>query len=513
MIFGKNIFVGIIFLNLLTSSAFAESYFPQQVTALLSKHKIWQTIPYTKLPVGDANQNIPGIQKKWSVEGLNSAKPILAEKTNLSIRQTNDGKLEWFSESIDLSAPIQSEQINQTFQKKGKEETWNFEIIGNDSFTMKRSDGAINIIFTPEKPGKTTSVIHSKLKNIHAATAPMGFAGPTWASASIVPPIKGEKFLRHDLSAQKEVWVSPNFPKRHFSTVIESLGKWNKALGANLFQLKLQVKPINQDKCLSSNVLCLIWYGPEELPWTGTMALTSNSFDPETGNIIGGIISINNYASKKDLVPTPSDVVTKASSQDPGVRWVAEQYLDEAHYVNYIHPFPRQSLEYFLLHELGHFNGLNHNFAGSRKGTFNNPTDSIMDYLPFPVIFKANQIGKLDTAMVDLVYRGQKPSKSYVYCEATQFFGAAWVPGCDQRDLGDTLEWYQALGELSSEGFFKTLTFLKPDFTSLKVSLVEMISKYFNTESGPRAKNIICEHLDSNIQTHLNENNIELDCN
>src|SRR4051812_42362325 len=76
-----------------------------------------------------------------------------------------------------------------------------------------------------------------------------------------------------------------------------------------------------------------------------------------------------------------NEIDRQFNSGEMNATWIAQVYLKKAEFSSYRHPRPDLAIQSILTHEIGHFNGMAHNFAGSLAGTLSSPSESIMDYL------------------------------------------------------------------------------------------------------------------------------------
>jgi hypothetical protein len=118
---------------------------------------------------------------------------------------------------------------------------------------------------------------------------------------------------------------------------------------------------------------------------------------------------------------------------------------------------PGLAIQTILEHEIGHYNGFSHNFAGSNRGTEKKPSGSIMDYFPFPGI-RHLAFGQYDREVIGAVYQGITPSNDVPVCSDFEKDGLDGVQPkiarCNAFDFGEPISWYQLLANSSPSGVF-----------------------------------------------------------
>lgn len=187
-----------------------------------------------------------------------------------------------------------------------------------------------------------------------------------------------------------------------------ALNKWNVALKSEVYQLNLQRESVDAIDCMTTRSLCFKREGREDnLGWIGWGGLTGLNFDPLSGEILGGLITIQNL-SEGGLIPTPPQVL-KDINAGLTVDQVIQIQLRKEEFKKYAHAFPEELIEYVILYEIGHANGLKHDFRGSLSGTPNHPSDTVMEYLPFIVAPKLNYLGAKDLERLDVEYGRKAP--------------------------------------------------------------------------------------------------------
>ena len=107
-----------------------------------------------------------------------------------------------------------------------------------------------------------------------------------------------------------------------------------------------------------------------------------------------------------------------------------------------------------LLHEIGHYNGFEHYFAGSNKGTLSSPSDTVMDYTPFANRHLLTDLGERDLKKISAIYRGS-PIDDEPICADSDVFGTA---NCKSMDIGDPAAWLIELARQGKDGVFTKIS-------------------------------------------------------
>src|SRR5690606_21528404 len=123
------------------------------------------------------------------------------------------------------------------------------------------------------------------------------------------------------------------------------------------------------------------------------------------------------------------------------------------------HPSPSALVERVFVHELGHFNGLSHNFAATSTGDLKTPSQSAMAYLPFPVAHRMTDLGELDRDLVRVMYEQKKADREITFCSTSDALLPYGERGsyykkypCEVRSLGSKADWYLRLAKVSPAG-------------------------------------------------------------
>lgn len=382
---------------------------------------------------------VPVVMKKISVLG-NS----LTEVSEMSTRVEN-GKQIYYSAKADLSAPaIPMEVWLSTKNKAGV-----FKKINTVSFSVETKD--FKAIIYPAKPSPFSKNILPEFKHM---TAPLAIEVGL-KSEHIPPPKVPITVLRHDLSKTREVYVDKKFPAKYHRALILTLMKWNQVLRTNFYQFK-GLMNFDPDECVATDKLCILWSGSEQIPWAGVGGISVVSYDPVSGLIGGGLIGFYNSNQKNDQLLPPDKKLVESLSSNSHFEVAANLYLKREQMQKVAHPYPRHFLESLLLHEFGHDVGLNHYFMGSMNPEKKNYSDTVMDYMPFPVFHTQADLGSRDTAKINRIYFNGKP----IVEKACSDMEVGNIAFCLPGDIGPSHHWLMKLAEQSDSGVTQEVHFI-----------------------------------------------------
>lgn len=301
-----------------------------------------------------------------------------------------------------------------------------------------------------------------------------------------------------------------SFPQHYIQETLNALKKWNTALGVPAFPSHYSVSDVDPIECFSTQTLCFQWKGSPVLAWAGLGGYADASFDPTSGETIGGIISISNEVPGP-LEKTPEDIRQKFLNDNLELKDMAELYLDRKKMLGFEHPLPTAVIGSFMIHELGHFVGLVHNFAGSNSWTPKGSAKTAMDYLPFPAINShAAEVQKWDYWAIQSRKNNHPMPKDYSFCSdsegdqvtlslANQFEN----PNCKKDDLGTPINWALLLAEKSPEGLSgvdETLQFFGKSFPILRHLGIFFFDKKSERPGYHEALNYVCKNRSLSIE-------------
>ena len=493
---------------------------PKEILDLLRKHQVWQSTSSIVVP---GFMSTLGFSRKWQVD-FQTSTPSLKELTKLSlVKDCKTGKFtSWESGIIELSTIVYSPLFHVgLFDQCASLPTpsvYTFRFIGNDRIEIrpKQAKVGVSIILFPEIK---TSALVNKISNRDFSL----FTGPGGPSSKPMEKILGIPFdktnyLHHNLTMKMEVAVDSSFPSEYLSAFQESLNFWNHAVGQSIFQLVSYPQTIDLADCVSARKLCIFWDGGKEISWIGMGGYAAPNFDPQTGEIIGGFIQFSNSAEKKLTSTPPSVLLDQYLAGKIDFNLVTSIYSDRESYTHYLHPKPMRELAHFFSHELGHFNGLSHNFKGSNAAVPPETSKSVMDYMPFSASGEdSGELQEYDLKMAKLIYTGVEPSTEYSYCgdDMVGLDGPSPDPNCNIWDFGSSEKWFMELARKGKEGVFTPHPkFVKPIVNFLG-GFLEVDKPGVTTEQQREVKNYLCSQIQvlTKIQTFLKENHqVVLSC-
>ena len=374
-------------------------------------------------------------------------------------------------------------------RSRWERDTYSFKSIDQDRFELIINEGHGRIAFMPAPPRcernhPPVPVVRDRLGIWHAPFGPESeiFSYITTLFAKADSSIAAKKvqqmsgdFLHHDLNRRIPVHVEASFSSRFRGTLAEVLAEWNSALGTPLFVLANESpQTLAKSDCVTGYSLCIRWHGSQDIPFTGMSGFTEIAFDPVTGVIVGGLITfINEDRPVRNL---PAEDATRVRTGQIDRDWLARSMLNYAIMSQVRHPMPEKYLQYLLLHEICHFNGLAHDFHVDLTTKIGDPPLTIMGYPPFAIAHQAHQLGQSDRARIAQIYQRNHREK-LAYCSTLEAMAPELSGGltprveqCDLFVLGDEADWYLALARAGQAGVFTTY----PDGSSLQTELREM---------------------------------------
>lgn len=440
---------------------------PADTIERLKKHDVWQSFSYSDKTLVFSGITLNTIatndMKKWKVVQLEAtgdgqSGTGLKEITALTITPSDDGEsLLFASGEIDLREPLSLFTFSLDSASDQDPKLLLRELEG-DKFEIRSAKGTLRIVLMPSEDASASAVPAFTPLAVGAYTAPhAGYKMPLKNVMGLQAKETG--YLHHNLSQSMEVLVDESYPSQYLPALDSALGKWNAALGAKLFLRNKNPVKVDLGDCFSSRKMCIRWEGGRDVAWSGVGGHATQSFDPQTGKIVGGYVKFINENSGV-LAPSAKEDNDKLLSGKFSMQWLVSTFMRKSEYRTYQHPQPNILVENILLHEIGHFNGHTHNFSGSWTGTIESPTKSIMDYFAFPLV-RESAVGPFDLQVIETVYKKSKLASDYTYCSDTDSAGGMSNPSpllrqanCNQFDVGDALDWYIALAEASKEGVF-----------------------------------------------------------
>lgn len=362
-------------------------------------------------------------------------------------------------------------------RRRFKADRYEFEDLGDKRFVIRINGGIGRIVFMPAPADQFTAGRPEDGQEVGIWSAPFGAESEIYAhlrrllskkqdqdeSVELPPELEIGAFLHHDLTRQEPlpIVVDGSFPVPLRPAIERATGKWNEAMGKSVFAAKVTVGKIDVADCLSGRKLCIRWLGAKDLALTGANGYTELAFDPATGLVVGGVVTVINDDVKppfKPLAPADHGPFGRLDRD-----WIAAAMLRYHEMNGVTHPEPLGYAEYVVLHEMGHFSGLGHNFYASDATTPSRPISTIMSYPPFPVAHRATYVGDADRQRLAMVYKGKGAAAGELpYCstfeamaperdEQGYFVKAA---RCDIFTVGSPAEWYILIAKQGRAGVF-----------------------------------------------------------
>jgi hypothetical protein len=450
----------------------------------LGKHDEWLTVSSFDNPPGRfPPTELLGV-KRWRVVKRRGEPEALVEQMSSSflglLERLRTGERE--AARLELDGPIDLTDLLPTRSDAAahaapglRRDTYLFKSIDAERFELSINGGRGRIAFMPAPArSKTPRKLNARDRNrlgiwyapfgpeseiFNFLTAMLEKDGGAKAAARVREMAGG--FLHHDLTRTVVVRVDPSFPEAFLPPLRQALGAWNDALGAAVFRLKPERgRRVGHADCVTGRSLCLRWQGSTAIPFTGMSGFTETAFDPQSGLIVGGLITlINDDVPVRDL---PAGESARIRDGTIDLQWVARSMHDYVQMNQVRHPAPERYLRYLLLHEIGHFNGLGHDFHIDRTAGVTDLPATVMGYPPYAVAHLVAKPGVNDEKRLDILYERAK-AEQLPYCSTLEAMApemsggrAPKVEQCDLFALGDEAEWYMALARSGKSGVFTT---------------------------------------------------------
>lgn len=415
---------------------FSQSLFADDISRFFSDkiytRKFWISGTYSY-----SNNKIPSpiIQKKWMVSGTS-----LVEMTQNSVLNLPGGNKNWMSEKIEINDSIPFERVgsfplpNPIFKTLSNE---SFAIISSQAIVIFRSSNSANKLL----PAAVGTFNHMWAP-VAFTFADMGLQSPFDPLPNI--PHVNKTPLRHDLRKIRNVFLSANFPPAFLASVKKAVDEWNRGLRIKYYTFKGVAPNVTSEACLASDSLCIIWIGSPNLAWANFGAISTIFYDPAVGYIQGGVINIFNLQTTNPTLQVPKNLLDALNDIKNGP-YVAGNIWAQPQYKEYINPDPQGTITALLIHEMGHDQGFRHYFGGSIATKPGSPSDTVMDYMPYPFFSKLQALGDRDIAKLDALYRNGNFGSQYspeVPCADKE---VATNPLCNPLDVGDPALYYSYL--------------------------------------------------------------------
>ena len=449
-----------------------------------------------------------------TVEGRKVARTLVNRTSKASAKAVVEG-----------AADVVGEDVEFLFWKDGR---IGFNIQGT-TFLFRKRDGLPSVAAVTPAQGKlgffTVPIFGAD--GIGAGFAPL-----------VVDAAPQVAYTHHNLSVTKVVLVNPDFPDVVMPQLKKAFETWNETLGVNYFQLRKASRTLDQLDCLTLSSLCVFWRGDaRKLSAAGVGGVAMPAGDGLTGVVDGGIVLFNNLATAKTS-PTqepPQDLIDLLLGKSMDARAAAAWQIRTQELGNYVHPDPQGVINYVMLHEIGHYVGLRHNFAGSVYAQAGEVSSSIMEYPPYVLRGIDKGLGRYDIAALAAIYgRGGGDRQENNFCSDGEVDPTQSATGlvkdsqCSRMDFGDPADWWIAMAELSPLGalapvpgsdFLIILRAFQP--TKTVDNLAEVLGFFLRNDTGARpeqalkVKTFLCgrpaaeldavkEQLERDMQLRLN---------
>jgi hypothetical protein len=471
---------------------YTSSDYPIEIRKILAKHETWLSVlVLNRLDMPAA------VSKKWKVTADGDVASELTEvvKGSLTYTVTLTGgappvttKYAWDKRQIELAQPLLPSSFGENWDfmglvkradgssalqymndPEGRRVNATFKTYENDVIeVLVPVDGqpALGIVFLPSGQTTPTSV----------ATVPDGFftlpvtfyySVKYSRPDAVIEPPPVTSYHHHDLQHRRMVAIDQDFPEDFLPSLRAALDAWNQALGVEYFAIIEARTDLTLAKCYAEDVLCIAWKGPAVLTAMGLGGIASQAVDPESGLVRGGVIVLQALSPASgseapslgfgEVAPFPATIGT-TEADVASIAKLASQ-LDQN--MNKRHPYPLQLARWVILHEMGHYLGLTHNFAASAVADPGSITKSVMDYPPYAVRHLPKELGPWDVGIMAAVYKGMPMPTGYQSCDENGItptvkggFAFKSKPHCRRLDMGASHLWLMELAKNSPDGVF-----------------------------------------------------------
>lgn len=470
---------------------------PGHYRSRLAKHPFWVTVASFRNPPGVFPPSETTVIKRWEVREQGGRAVQLKETGTSSLfgEMSHALRRDLRRPRVDLTGDVDPDDFLPApgtalhASKPYAADEYVFKDIDGRRFQILINGGAGRIVFAPAANDYFHPTTSKDQDYVGIWTTPFGaesellehfkkvLAKENPQLAESIEDSEARTYLHHDVTVGRKIRVviDRSFPEPFRGAIAKAVKKWNAAFKRELFVADSKAKVVDYGDCLTGFQICLRWIGPPDLAFTGANGYTELSFDPQTGLILGGVVTVIN----DDVVPPLADLAPgerqRVIAQKLDWDWVADAMLRYNDLDKKRHPLPEPYVEYLVLHEMGHMNGFGHNFYTRKETDADHPVSSVLSYPPFPVGHRANEITASDRRRLELVYRKGDASNAPGYCSSMEAMapekgedGIYRKPtSCDVFTLGDPAEWYLRLARHGRFGVFTSY----PDLSNLSDEL------------------------------------------
>ncbi len=518
----------------------AESNAAAWPKALTSRIASWKNV--TSLTYEVSSSEISGtVVKRWkfqSLDGLLSLEEVMPTTRVPILKDSADikkgGFIEWKSSSIDFSEPLRLDP----FAWGAGSENDSFQIVemSDERAILYFSEKKRNLILLPARdnlPDKRFAVGAQLLNGFNITPEGSRMIGDASLKALFnfdIQKFPGPRYyLNHAVESDvREVIVNFEFPDRYLSVLHYTLEEWNKAFGYGYYKF-LGKTQIEIPDCLVTNRLCIQWRGGARFTWTGFHGTTEVVADPANGNVLGGIIYIYNDADESKA-KEGSDTELALVENPTTLTEVLSGFSQLAKYSQIWRKDSTPLVKWLLHHEMGHFLGWTHNFAGAWEGTVENPGTTVMGYPPFNLAGKLQHLGSTDIANFQSLYQPSPPAPQTNFCGDLDLMaianGKLWekkIPECFMYSVGSAVDWlignakiYGLWKQTYAGNVYRALAPSDPRMGTHLAALGFIIKADRDLKETQKAIRYLCEESprDSNISPFLVQNiDVQLVCN
>ena len=329
----------------LWAQADAPSWQPE-IQGLLANWKSVISVAYDT-----SGREISGtVVKRWT-SGISDGQVVLVEDLPTTqrpvLKDVSDpkqgGRIEWIKSAIHCSASINLEPF--VWGARSGANTVEVEELSSNRIIIEFLDRNFVVILIPgfevplakqfragDHPYPGLSLTPDSDRKIGTAALRLMY------NIETLPFPGPHYYLNHPIESEvRHVILSPSFPNRYVGALNETLKEWNTLIGKNYY-LPAKKKEINAVDCLTKGLLCIQWTGGDSFSWGDYHGTTELAADPESGQVLGGLIYL--YNDSPGVTSTPKEEFATAFGRRSSLAEVAADFSQVSNGFHFLIPDP-----------------------------------------------------------------------------------------------------------------------------------------------------------------------------